>query len=79
MHLADMLPDETAVDGDITGLDVTAITADSRLVEPGALFAAMPGSVVDGARFIGQAVAACSVVDGARFIGQAVAAGAVAV
>ena len=61
MHLADMLPDETAVDGDITGLDVTAITADSRLVEPGALFAAMPGSVVDGARFIGQAVAAGAV------------------
>ena len=38
-------------------LDVVAITADSRAVCPGSLFAALPGSRVDGSRFIGDAVA----------------------
>lgn len=40
------------------GPDISAITADSRTVRPGALFAALPGSVQDGRRFIPQAVAA---------------------
>lgn len=37
--------------------DVTGITCDSRQVEPGYLFAALPGVQVDGAKFIEQAFA----------------------
>ncbi|MBU6419457.1 MAG: UDP-N-acetylmuramoyl-L-alanyl-D-glutamate--2,6-diaminopimelate ligase [Proteobacteria bacterium] len=36
---------------------VAGITADSRAVRPGYLFAALPGTKVDGRRFIGEAVA----------------------
>ena len=36
---------------------VTGLTADSRAVAPGFLFAALPGSKVDGRRFIADAVA----------------------
>ena len=46
--------------GDSTTSDaeISAITVDSRAVKPGSLFAAMPGSVVDGIRFVPDAVAA---------------------
>jgi UDP-N-acetylmuramoyl-L-alanyl-D-glutamate--2,6-diaminopimelate ligase len=37
--------------------DLSGITADSRRVEPGFLFAALPGARVDGRAFIGEAVA----------------------
>ena len=37
-------------------VEVTGLTADSRAVKPGFLFAALPGSSVDGARFIGPAI-----------------------
>jgi len=40
------------------GPDISVITADSRTVRPGALFAALPGAVHDGRSFITQAVAA---------------------
>ena len=40
-------------DGDIV---ITGIAADSREVEPGGLFAAIPGTRVDGARFIPEAL-----------------------
>lgn len=36
--------------------DISGITADSRAVRPGFLFAALPGMKADGARFIGDAV-----------------------
>jgi UDP-N-acetylmuramoyl-L-alanyl-D-glutamate--2,6-diaminopimelate ligase len=39
------------------GLDVRGITADSRAVAPGYLFAALPGSHADGRAFIADAVA----------------------
>src|SRR5581483_8601986 len=35
--------------------DVSSVTADSRLVKPGALFVAIPGTAMDGAKFIPQA------------------------
>ncbi|MEL6363640.1 MAG: UDP-N-acetylmuramoyl-L-alanyl-D-glutamate--2,6-diaminopimelate ligase [Pseudomonadota bacterium] len=35
--------------------EIRGITADSRAVEPGFLFAAMPGTVIDGAKFIPMA------------------------
>ncbi len=38
-------------------LEVTAVTADSRQVAPGVLFAALPGSRADGCEFIAEAVA----------------------
>ena len=44
----------------LTGADSTPVshlTADSRAVRPGSLFAALPGSHADGARFIAEAVA----------------------
>ena len=37
-------------------IEITGISADSRLIKPGFLFAALPGAIVDGAKFIGQAV-----------------------
>ncbi len=37
-------------------LEITQITADSRQVEPGALFVAYPGVNVDGAQFIQEAI-----------------------
>jgi UDP-N-acetylmuramoyl-L-alanyl-D-glutamate--2,6-diaminopimelate ligase len=39
------------------GVDLTGITADSRAVRPGFMFAALPGSRQDGRQFIGEAVA----------------------
>ncbi len=43
------------IEGD-GGIVITGITADSRKVEPGFLFAALPGTRVDGARFIPEAL-----------------------
>ena len=52
--LADIL-DAPAVDDQI---EITSVTADSRYVAPGSLFAALPGSQVDGARFVPNAIGA---------------------
>ena len=54
MRLSDLLARAPGpVDPDITG-----VTADSRAVRPGWLFAALPGTQVDGARFVPAAVQA---------------------
>ncbi|HEY0834797.1 MAG TPA: Mur ligase domain-containing protein, partial [Azospirillum sp.] len=45
---------EAAVHGDV---EVTGLTADSRAVRPGFLFAALPGSKVDGRAFVADALA----------------------
>lgn len=37
--------------------EITGLTADSRLVQPGFLFAALPGSKADGRAFVGEAIA----------------------
>ena len=37
-------------------LEITGLTADSREVKPGFLFAALPGTATDGAKFVGQAL-----------------------
>ena len=39
------------------GVKICGLSADSRLIKPGFLFAALPGTVVDGAKFIDKAVA----------------------
>ena len=60
MKLSDLLKDVKTrfstgpvVTGDV---EVSGITADSRKVEPGFVFVALPGLTVDGASFIGDAV-----------------------
>ncbi|HKR65756.1 MAG TPA: UDP-N-acetylmuramoyl-L-alanyl-D-glutamate--2,6-diaminopimelate ligase [Thermoanaerobaculia bacterium] len=37
-------------------VDITSVTPDSRLVKPGALFVAIPGTAKDGTQFIPQAI-----------------------
>ncbi|MDE2581242.1 MAG: UDP-N-acetylmuramoyl-L-alanyl-D-glutamate--2,6-diaminopimelate ligase, partial [Rhodospirillales bacterium] len=41
----------------LVGLDLAGVTADSRVVAPGFLFAALPGARADGRAFIAEAVA----------------------
>ena len=43
------------------GVPVTRLATDSRLVEPGDVFVAVPGARIDGRRFIAQAIAAGAV------------------
>jgi UDP-N-acetylmuramoyl-L-alanyl-D-glutamate--2,6-diaminopimelate ligase len=52
MKLRDVLRDVATTDRD---LDITAVTSDSRLVVPGALFVAIPGTQKNGAQFIASA------------------------
>mgnify|MGYP000865991882 CR=1 FL=1 len=53
MRLSDLVSAKVSQDPEITG-----VTADSRKVKPGFLFAALPGSTVDGRRFISGAIEA---------------------
>ena len=56
MKLSDLLRDVPVRAMNIDGnVDVTSVTPDSRLVAPGALFVAIPGTAKDGAAFIPQA------------------------
>jgi UDP-N-acetylmuramoyl-L-alanyl-D-glutamate--2,6-diaminopimelate ligase len=58
MRLAELLRDVPvlASTGD-TGVDITAVVADSRVVKPGAVFVAIAGFQTDGAKFIDAAIA----------------------
>lgn len=56
MKLSELAPDILTPDPALRRLDITQVTADSRKVVPGALFAALPGSKADGARFVPEAV-----------------------
>ena len=52
------LLDENGMDPrGLSDLDIRGLTADSRAVQPGFLFAALPGAQVDGRSFIADAVA----------------------
>src|SRR5690606_37038686 len=51
-RLSELVKRELAQDPEITG-----VTADSRKVKPGALFAALPGTRADGRAFARQALA----------------------
>jgi len=54
--LAGLLAGETRCDGPFQSLAVTGISADSRTVKPGFLFAAVPGTNSDGLSFLPQAL-----------------------
>jgi UDP-N-acetylmuramoyl-L-alanyl-D-glutamate--2,6-diaminopimelate ligase len=59
LRLIDLLPEgEWRRDGggDLDGVTIRGLSADSRAIEPGFLFAALPGSRGDGARFVGDAL-----------------------
>jgi UDP-N-acetylmuramoyl-L-alanyl-D-glutamate--2,6-diaminopimelate ligase len=60
MRIGELMPTAPA---NVASLDVAGITADSRAVAPGYVFAALPGARQDGRRFIADAVAngACAV------------------
>lgn len=58
MKLRDLFPHLTGPDGDVA---VAGLTADSRKVEPGFVFAAMQGVVTDGRKFIPAAIDAGAV------------------
>jgi UDP-N-acetylmuramoyl-L-alanyl-D-glutamate--2,6-diaminopimelate ligase len=54
-RLAELMGSETPVGGSIADVGVRGLTADSRTVEPGFVFAALPGARADGARYVAQA------------------------
>lgn len=59
MRLIDLLPGEVTqvnLTEELREMEIMGLTADSRAVEPGFLFAALPGSVVDGRDFIDAAI-----------------------
>ncbi len=58
MILKDLLPDRSGADGDTL---ITGLTADSRKVQPGYVFAALQGVVADGRDYIPKALAAGAV------------------
>ncbi|MCH9752925.1 MAG: UDP-N-acetylmuramoyl-L-alanyl-D-glutamate--2,6-diaminopimelate ligase [Alphaproteobacteria bacterium] len=58
MILRDLFPQLTGADGDVP---ITGLTADSRQVRPGFVFAAMQGVVTDGRKFISGAIEAGAV------------------
>ncbi len=61
IRLSHLVAGEAPLPKEAEGLSVAGLTADSRAVKPGFVFAALPGTHVDGAAFIPQAVAAGAV------------------
>lgn len=55
MLLSQLLGPEIKAPEAVSRLFVTGLTADSRVVAPGFVFAALPGATIDGARFIADA------------------------
>ncbi|HVS33441.1 MAG TPA: UDP-N-acetylmuramoyl-L-alanyl-D-glutamate--2,6-diaminopimelate ligase [Thermoanaerobaculia bacterium] len=64
MKLRELLRDVGTVDADV---EITSVTADSRLARAGSLFVAIPGLQQDGSKFIPQAIekGASAIVSGA--------------
>jgi UDP-N-acetylmuramoyl-L-alanyl-D-glutamate--2,6-diaminopimelate ligase len=61
MNLRDLLPPGAEMDVRFDALPIAGITADSRMVKPGFLFAAVPGTKADGLAFVPPALAAGAV------------------
>ena len=57
MLLRDLVATDVTLPDDAGAIDIKGITADSRAVGRGFLFAALPGTTTDGSRFVGDAVA----------------------
>jgi UDP-N-acetylmuramoyl-L-alanyl-D-glutamate--2,6-diaminopimelate ligase len=60
LRLIDLLPGEITqvnLTDELRDRDITGLTADSRAVEPGFLFAALPGTKIDGRSYIDAAIA----------------------
>ncbi len=55
MTLGELMGPEAPLPAPWLSIPIVGLTADSRKVEPGYLFAALPGSNTDGARFIADA------------------------
>jgi UDP-N-acetylmuramoyl-L-alanyl-D-glutamate--2,6-diaminopimelate ligase len=56
VHLSALIGPEVEIEAGRHDTNIAGITADSRAVAPGWLFAALPGSRTDGSRFIADAV-----------------------
>lgn len=61
IRLADLLPSDAVIAAGSGDQPVQGVSIDSRKVAPGHLFVAVPGTKMDGARFIADAVAAGAV------------------
>jgi UDP-N-acetylmuramoyl-L-alanyl-D-glutamate--2,6-diaminopimelate ligase len=61
MKLRELLPPDAEIVAAGGDLDCAGVTADSRAVKPGDLFAAIAGGKTDGLRFVDQALAAGAV------------------
>jgi UDP-N-acetylmuramoyl-L-alanyl-D-glutamate--2,6-diaminopimelate ligase len=57
MLLSSLIGTDVTAPADAGALEITGISADSRLIGPGYLFVAIAGTKADGARFIADAVA----------------------
>ena len=57
MLLSELVPDDVLLPAAPSAMDIRGLTADSRAVRPGFLFAALAGSRTDGSRFVAEAVA----------------------
>jgi len=58
MRLREILPADAEIAAGSADIDIAGITADSRMVRPGDVFAAIAGSKADGLRFVAPALAA---------------------
>ncbi len=61
MKLRELLPADAICEPRFDALEVTGISADSRTIKPGNVFAAVPGTKADGQAFVPQAIAAGAV------------------
>jgi UDP-N-acetylmuramoyl-L-alanyl-D-glutamate--2,6-diaminopimelate ligase len=57
MNLSNLVGPETSAPSGCDGIAIAGLTADSREVQPGWLFAALRGSKADGSQFVADAVA----------------------
>jgi UDP-N-acetylmuramoyl-L-alanyl-D-glutamate--2,6-diaminopimelate ligase len=56
MLLGDLVPADVSLPAEARTIAVTGVSADSRHIAPGFLFAALRGTETDGSRFVGEAL-----------------------
>src|SRR5262249_2491773 len=74
MQLGDLVSADVTLDPSVRAIEIEGLTADSRAVERGFLFAALAGTTTDGARYVGSAVgrgAAAILIDRTTALGEA--------